>query len=245
MNKLITVLVAIVFIISSTITLKAQNDCCGLGSIFQSLVQSGIYGGYGIQQYSAEGLNYYYENDNNFSEFGTAYGWRVGANLVGFRQRDFLFTMKFYYQSVNEKQEATGTYLGNPATQELNLKLSQLGLGMGFAYVLGPNFDFKLLDIYIIWNGANFTNTIKTDNAPPKQEFKSPESSIGFSANTGVVWYPFPPYLSIEVIGGYSMFSVEKVTLTGGSDFPTNNADFVDGGGLFAMAVLTIGIPFN
>ena len=59
------------------------------------------------------------------------------------------------------------------------------------------------------------------------------------------VYYPFPPYLSFEVLGGYSLFSVEKVNLEGTTSNLTTINDIVDGGGFFAVAVLTVGLPFN
>jgi len=87
-NKLVIVLFISVFSFSSTTLLKAQSDCCGLGSIFQNIVQSGIFGGYGMQQYSAKGLNEVLPSELGFKDFGTAWGWRVGANILGFGQKD-------------------------------------------------------------------------------------------------------------------------------------------------------------
>ena len=75
--------------------------------------------------------------------------------------------------------------------------------------------------------------------------FKSPESSIGFTADAGIVYYPFPPYISMEVLGGYSIFSVDKVNRESGQTGQSTINDFVDGGGFFAVAVLTVGLPFN
>jgi len=89
-SKLFIVVFISVFSFSNSAFLKAQNDCCGLGSIFKSMVQSGIFGGYGMQQFSANGLNEVLTSDVRFKYFGTAWGWRAGANVLGFRQKDFL-----------------------------------------------------------------------------------------------------------------------------------------------------------
>src|SRR3972149_3901486 len=134
MSRAVSVLILVSFLIISSSPVKAQDDCCGIGTIFSSLVQSGIYGGYGMQQYSAEGLNG--SLDENFKDFGTARGWRVGANLVGFRQKEFLVALKFHYQSVRESQKATGTYNGEEATQELTLDINNWNLGMSLSYIL-------------------------------------------------------------------------------------------------------------
>ena len=243
MKKLFTVVFVFLLTVSSSTTLRAQSDCCGLGSIFQSLVQSGIYGGYGLQLYSAKGLNEVLPD--GFKEFKTAYGWRAGANIVGFRQNDFLVALKFYYQSMTEKQDRTDEQNGETFTQELDLKLNQLGLGMSFSYIIGKNFDIRIFDGILTWNSTKLTNSFQSSNPPEDDVYESPESSIGFTFDTGVVWYPFPPYLSIEVIGGYSIFSIDKATLKSGSSTLTTITDPINGGGLFAMAVLTIGIPFN
>ena len=45
-------------------------------------MQSGIFGGYGIQMYSAEGLNEVLPSEVGFKDYGTAMGWRVGANII-------------------------------------------------------------------------------------------------------------------------------------------------------------------
>jgi len=248
-NKLVIVLFISVLSFSSSTLLKAQSDCCGLGSLFQNMVQSGVFGGYGMQQYSAKGLNDVIKNtpglEENFSDFGTAYGWRVGANLFGFRSNDVLVALKFYYQSMTEKQERTGVDNGESFTQELKLNINQFDLGMSFSYVLSSNFDFRIIDVYISWTSAKLTNSFTSANPPPDDIYKSASSNIGFTFDTGIVWYPFPPYLSLGILGGYSIFTVDKLRLEEGSSSLTEINDVVDGGGFFAMAVLTVGIPFN
>ena len=250
MRKLVVISIISLFSLCDSTLLKAQNDCCGLGSVFGSLLQSGIFGGYGFQQYSAKGFNdflseYNVETGLGFKDFGNAYGWRVGANIIQFRQRDFLIGVKLYYQSVKETQDQSGTYQGETATQEFEMELTSWGFGMSFSYIINSNFDIRILDAIMTVNDVLFTNTIKSSNAPPKDEYTNETGNIGFSADAGIVWYPFPPYLSIEVLGGYSLFSMESVRDDDFESFPTGNEDFIDGGGFFAFAVLTIGIPFD
>lgn len=235
-----------VLIILFTLPAKAQDDCCGMGSIFSSILGSGVFGGYGFQQFSAEGLNGLITAnpilDENFEDFGFAHGWRAGANIIGIRQDDILATFKVYYQSVKELQEAGS---GNE-TQELELKINSWSLGLGLSYVVNDNFDIRLLDALMTFNSAELTNDIHSvSGGDSKQEFESTESNLGFSFDAGFVYYPFPPYIAIEAIGGYSLFAIE--TMRDKEDFEDleTNGDFIDGGGFFAFAVLTIGIPFN
>jgi len=210
----------------------AQDDCCGVGSIFSSLLQSGIFGGYGVQMYSAKGLNA--ELPEGFKDYGTALGWRVGANIIQLRREQILVGFKFYYQQMTETKSATG--------QEIQLDLKQWNLGMSISYIISNSLDIRIFDALLSWTGAEVKNT---GEGYDDIVFKSPESSIGFTADAGIVYYPFPPYISLEVLGGYSFFSVDKVNLESGQVGQSTINDFVDGGGFFAVAVLTVGIPFN
>lgn len=245
MKKIYIFITGILILINANRS-NAQDDCCGMGSIFSSLLSSGIFGGYGFQQYSAEGLNGLIEANpilnENFEDFGFAHGWRAGANIIGLRQDDLLATLKVYYQSVKEIQEAGS----GDETQKLELQMNTWALGLGLSYVISNNFDIRLLDALMTFNSVNLTNDIHSvSNGDSKQEFESTESNLGFSFDAGMVYYPFPPYIAIEALGGYSFFSIEA--MRDKEDFVDlqTNGDFIDGGGFFAAAVLTIGIPFN
>lgn len=213
---------------------KAQDDCCGVGSIFSSLIQSGIFGGYGIQMYDAKGLNEVLPSEVGFKDYGTAMGWRVGANIIQLQREQLMMGLKFYYQSMTEKQDISG--------QEIKLNLTQWNLGMSFTYIISNSFDIRIFDALISWTNAELTNTVEGED---DDVFKSPGTNTGFTADAGFVYYPFPPYVSLEVLGGYSMFSIDKVTLEEGQSSLSTINDLVDGGGFFAVAVLTVGLPFN
>jgi len=213
---------------------KAQDDCCGVGSIFSSLIQSGIYGGYGIQMYGAKGLNEVTGNIEGIKDFGTAMGWRVGANIIQIQREQVMVGFKFYYQSMTEKQDLTG--------QDMKLDINQWNLGMSFSYIINNSFDIRIFDALISWTSVELT---RTGDGFDDIVFKSPESNIGFTADAGIVYYPFPPYVSFEVLGGYSFFSVDKANLEEGDDNIEQINDIVDSGGFFAVAALTIGLPFN
>ena len=89
------------------------------------------------------------------------------------------------------------------------------------------------------------------DLSPVEQKIESPETSIGFIAGTGLVFYPVPPYISIEVNAGYSLFSINEMEFDGGGLLAKNEDsneamdNFIDGGGFFAFAHLMVSIPFN
>jgi hypothetical protein len=213
---------------------KAQDDCCSVGSIFSSLMQSGIFGGYGVQMYGAKGLNEVLPSEAGFKDYGTAMGWRVGANIIQLQRDQLLMGLKFYYQSMTETQDVTG--------QEIKLNLTQFNLGMSFSYIINNSFDIRIFDAMISWSNAELTNAVQGFD---DRIYKSPETNTGFTADAGIVYYPFPPYVSLEVLGGYSIFSIDKVDLMEGQSSLSTINDVVDGGGFFAVAVLTIGLPFN
>lgn len=234
MRKLFTIVFVGIFIFLGSSSLKAQDDCCGVGSIFSSLIQSGIFGGYGVQMYSAQGLNDVTVNIEGIKDFGTAMGWRVGANIIQLQREQVMVGFKFYYQSMSEKQTLTG--------QDMKLDINQWNLGMSFSYIVNNSFDIRIFDAYLSWTSAELT---RTGDGFDDIVFRSPESNIGFTADAGIVYYPFPPYISLEVLGGYSFFSVDKANLEEGDDAIDQIKDIVDGGGFFAVAALTIGLPFN
>lgn len=232
MRKLFTFVFVGIFIFLGSSSLKAQDDCCGVGSIFSSLIQSGIFGGYGIQMYDAKGLNA--ELPEGFEDYGTAMGWRVGANIIQLQRENLMVGLKFYYQQMTESKD--------DIEQEIQLDIKQWNLGMSFSYIVNNSFDIRIFDAYLSWTNAEVSSK---GNGFDDIVFKSPESSTGFTIDAGIVYYPFPPYISLEVLGGYSIFSVDKVTLEEGQSGQSTINDLVDSGGFFAVAVLTVGLPFN
>ena len=142
--------------------------------------------------------------------------------------------LKFYYQQMTEKQNITD--------QEIKLDIKQWNLGTSFSYIVNNNIDIRIFDAMISWTNVELKNSVQGFE---DDVYKSPESNIGFTFDTGVVYYPFPPYVAIEVLGGYSFFSVDEATLEKGESNLERIEKIVDGGGFFAVAVLTIGIPFN
>ena len=166
MKNFIAVLTISMLFAFSVPDVSAQDDCCGMGSIFSSLLQSGIFGGYGIQQYSAGGWNEIIQNTpglvENFEDFGFAHGWMVGANVIQVRHEDLLVGIKFYFQSFTENQQATGTYEGEEATQEFDLKINNWNLGLSLSYILNNNFDLRIMDVYMTFPSSTLKNEIST-----------------------------------------------------------------------------------
>jgi hypothetical protein len=261
MKKSFTVLFIFIFLSFSFTKTNAQDDCCGLGSVFSSVLYSGIHGGYGFQQFSAEGFNHYiaiYNQERTttltqkMDEFGFATGFKFGANLFQFMVDDFIIGMKLSYHILKEEHNATSNVTGGIARREYELTYKSFHAGLSFAYYISKHFDLKIADLMVTFNSADLENRIIQPNLPTdEQKLTSVDNPIGFNASTGFTFYIMPPYLSIEGTVGYSLFSIDEMEFENGNRLQVdeNNfqtmTNFIDGGGLYAFAQLNIAVPFN
>ena len=259
MKKIIVVLS--LFVVFVNPTLFAQSTaCCGLDFFAGMLLQSGVYGGYGVQQFSATGLNDYIKvyNQNRpnlikkMDDFGFTHGWKFGANLIQILDERMLYGLNFYLQQTREKHEASTTLTNNiPAKREYTTTLSSYGFGVSISYVINRSFDYKIADIKMSWNKAKLVNKYTEGTNPStEQVLKNPDANIGGAISTGLVYYPFPPYISLEANVGYSYFTIDEIQFESSGQYLARNENsnekmdnFIDGGGFFAFAHLNIAIP--
>ena len=240
----------------------AQDDCCGLGSILSSIFYSGIHGGYGFQQFNAEGLNHYIDVYNQkrtatltkkMDDFGFATGFKFGANLFQFLVDDWIIGMKVSYHILKEEHEATANLpAGGTARREYELTYKSFHTGLIFSYYLSKHLDLKVLDASITFNSADLKNRFIEPGTPTQeQKLTSVENPIGFNIASGFTFYIIPPYISIEGTIGYSIFSIDEMEFDNNAllqvdeDTPETMENFIDGGGLYGFAQLNIAIPFN
>lgn len=260
MKVLYSVLLFSIFIVYNP-KLNAQA-CCGADYVLAYLVQSGINGGYGIQYYKPTGFNRYIDAYNlnhastlktKMDNFGTALGFKIGANVAQVQVDNFLFGLKGDYHQMNEKHSASADISpGVQATREYDLTLKSFGVGISASYVVAKRLDIKFLDLMINWNYAILKNKYNDPTVSKEEKLESLEKSIGFSAGAGLTFYPVPPYLAIEGTVGYSFFSIDQMQFDGGALFlqQTPNGggimtDFIESGGFFAFIQLNLAFPFN
>ena len=228
-------------------------------NILNSMVTSGIYFGYGIRSFKAEGLNNLIDvyNANHktlvqkMDQFGTTKGFKIGANLFQFNDGKLLFATKLGYSWMNEKNEAN---LGSGASfqkREYDLTLYQYSGGIAFSYYMGKRLDIKIVEASITLNNASFTNRHFTGTTQDKEEtLKNPVIQIGFNVETGLIIYIVPPYISIEGTFGYSSLSIDEMDFENGNSLTKNENssdpmdNFISGGGIFAFVTLNLSIPF-
>jgi hypothetical protein len=259
MKNFSVVLFALVVLFNSS-SIKAQSACFGLDFLAGMLLESGVYGGYGAQQFSATGFNDYIKVYNNnrpaltkrMDEFGFAQGWRAGATILNVQDDHMLYGLNIFYQQMKEKNEATATLTNNvTAKREYDLTLISYGFGISFSYILSNSFDFKIADVKMSWNNAKLLNKYtEGTNAATEEVLKNPEANIGGQIATGIVYYPFPPYVSLEVNVGYSYFTIGEMQFESSQQYLARNENsnekmdnFIDGGGFFGFAQLNIAIP--
>lgn len=260
MKKASIILVVFLVLINFSFV-NAQSACCGLDVMAGMLLESGVYGGYGVQQFSAAGLNDYIKHYNEkrpsllkkMDEFGFAHGWRIGANILQFQQKKMLYGLNVFYQQTQEKHEASAMLPNDiSAKREYALTLYSYGFGFAVSYVINKSFDYKIIDAKINWNKAKLVNKYTEGTNPStEQVLKNPDALIGGQVSTGLLFYPFPPYISLEANVGYSYFTIDEMQFESSSAYLAKNEDsnekmdnFIDGGGFFAFAHLNIAIPF-
>lgn len=258
--KSVTVALAFFFVLNFSPFTNAQV-CCGIDALAGMLLQSGVYGGYGMQQFSATGLNEYIKHYNNkrpdltkkMDEFGFATGWRVGANIVQFQDRNMLYGLNVFYQQTKEKHEATAMLPNDIAgKREYALTLASYGFGIAVSYVISKRFDYKIIDAKLNWNKATLVNKYTEGTNPStEQKIQNPDASIGGQVSTGILFYPLPPYISFEINVGYSYFTIDEMQFESTKSYLSTNEDsnekmdnFIDAGGFFAFAHLNLAIPF-
>lgn len=242
-------------------TKVSYAQCCGADAVLAMLVQSGINGGYGIQYYNPTGLNGYIDAYNlkytstlktKMDNFGTAMGFKVGANLVQFQQDNILIGLKVAYNQMNEKNSATADISpGITAKREYDLTLRTFGVGFATSLIMSKRLDIKFLDAMLTWNSVKLLNKYSDPTTSTEEKLESPESKIGYTVGAGLTFYPLPPYISIEATGGYSFFSIPEMKfdsgqfLTQSPDINVKMDNFIDGGGFFAFIQLNLAVPFN
>ncbi|MBK7630469.1 MAG: hypothetical protein IPJ23_07190 [Ignavibacteriales bacterium] len=258
--KIVSTVLFVLFIFFGSSSYAQGSACCGLDYMAGYLLQSGVSGGYGAQQFSATGFNDYIKvyNDNRpaltkkMDDFGFSYGWKAGANIIQVEDDNMLYGLNIFYQQTKELHEATATLTNNiHAKREFDLTLISYGIGLSFSYVLSNSFDFKIADVKVNWNKAKLINKYTEGTNPTTEEIlRNPDTTIGGQISTGLVYYPFPPYISLEVNAGYSYFQINEMQFESSAQFLASNENsgekmenFIDGGGFFAFAQLNIAIP--
>jgi hypothetical protein len=243
--------ITVKFFLIFLLLLTAKNiysQTCGFGCFGLS----GFYGGYTFQQYNADGFNQYLRNilllnnsiqSSNIKKFEYSLGFRVGANLVRFNYKDFIITLKGYYQFLKE-EKSPFSYTDT----KYSLTNNFWGTGLDFGYSVFSFMDVKFVDAQVTFHTVDLK--INNSSNQPNQEADFNKKSVsGYSVGSGLIFKIIDDYIGIELTAGYTNFKIDNLSdennnyLLGENNKLAEGLDFIKSGGLFVTAQLNVGIP--
>ncbi len=258
MKKIFTAIYILIIWFFSMNNLSAQ--CCSGEFIVSLMLQSGVDVGYGIQFFDPAGFNNYIERDNfryvstsisKMEKFGTAHGFTFGANIIQFHLEDFFIGFKVNYNQMKENKSGTASISsGGKIEREFDLTLTSFGIGFETSLKASRKLYLKFLDAMLTWNSAKLEYKYSDPFTTSEQKLESPGNNIGLSAGAGVLFYPLPPYISVEATCGYAFFSIPEMQFAGGellAETPDGGSamkNFIKSGGIFALLQVNLAAPF-
>ena len=243
---------------SLLITGQIYSQSCGFGC----LGLSGVFGGYSVQQYKADGLNNYlndyihipYLSLTTADEFGfkEGMGFKVGINLVRADYSNFFFTFKGFYQFLSEEQTIKlSDGLGYEMRYDATLKMDNWGFGLDLGIPLGSFVDWKIIDGEVIFFSPkvsinNYYNNPEVKYVKIDNTFTPNTVKTGFAVGSGLIFNLIEDYVSLEIGGMFTFIEIDYLTNDESGDKIPNETDskLVSEGGLKGTVQLNIGIPF-
>jgi hypothetical protein len=237
-------------IIVFLLLITAKNlypQTCGFGCFGLS----GFYGGYTYQQYNADGFNQYLENiqlvnSSNYEDlkkYNFGIGFRIGANLVRFNYKDFIISIKGYYQFLKEEK--------NPFSftdTKYSLTNNFWGTGLDFGYSVFSFMDVKFIDAQVTFHSVDLKISNPSNQTNKEIDYNN-RSVQGYSLGSGLIFRIIDDYIGVELTAGYTNFKISNLTddkndyLLGEQKILSKGKDFIKAGGLFVTAQLNVGIP--
>ena len=228
-----------------------MSQTCGFGC----LGLAGVYVGYSFENYTAGGLNLQLNNqleemginDQRYN-FRSGQGFRFGMNIVRANFESYFFTVKGYYQFLEEEQAVSAL---RSLDEEYKLKskfeMNHWAIGFDFGIPVVDFMDWKIIDGSIKFYNTQLTNQeIINDTVVKETKYTIPKITVGYAVGSGFVIHVIKDYISIEGTGMYNFTTIEY--LTNGDNtahFPDENSksDLVNGSGFSGIVQLNIGIP--
>lgn len=236
------------FILAGIFILPSQivfSQTCGFGC----LGMSGVYGGYSIQKYKADGLNSYIQKalsiqDDLNDEFGRAKGIRVGANIFRAKFDNYFLTAKGFYQFLKEKNEYPAPEELGYSTSEYTLNLDHWGVGVDFGFPIAGFLDWKLIEGGISFYMIELKNINKTSSENIDEvKYKSSQIKIGYYVGSGLLIQIIEDYISLEGTASYNIFKIEEITDSPKQKVTADKSPLLEGGEFGASIQLNLGIP--
>ena len=242
-----------VIIILSGVNLKAQSfgfGCLGL---------VGGYAGYSYQIYKPTGLNTYIQTFNlirkdslkgAMQNFGKSSGYRVGINFFRADLKGFILTAKGFYQSLGEENNASVVSAVGTYNSSFDFILKSWGIGLDLGTSLTHSLSWKVIDVSLLFNSAQFTNTTNKPGAVTiVSTYKTDKQVLGYTVGTGFILAIIGHYVSLEGFAGYTYLKIDMVKQDDGTYLAVNESsgtemkNFIDKGGFNALVQLNVGFP--
>lgn len=247
-----TIVIAFVILASGA---EAQSNKFGFGCL--GLV--GGFAGYQVKYYEATGLNNYVAGYNALhgdsllspmGEFGMLKGYRLGINLLRNRVSGLEYTVKIFYEMMNEVNETQVRGKYSLYKNSLEYKQNVYGAGIELGTPLSKALSWKILELEVTYSNAQLYKRTEDISDPVSRiKYSSDKSKLGFNFASGFILFIIDQNISLEGKAGYSEFSVgvmtdeagNKLTVKEGSTEVMEN--FVTKGGLFYGVQFNLSIP--
>jgi hypothetical protein len=243
-----------VFVIFYSMNLRAQSfgfGCLGL---------VGGYAGYSYQIYKPTGLNNYIQSFNlirndslqgSMKNFGKSSGYRIGINFFRADLKGLILTAKGFYQFLGENNDAfiISPY-GSTYSSTFDFNLRSWGIGIDLGTSLTHSISWKVIDVSLLFNSAQFTNTTNYPGAQTiVNTYKTDKQVLGYTVGTGFILAIIGHYVSLEGFAGYTYLKIDMVRQDDGTYLTVNESsdtemkNFIDKGGFSAVVQLNVGFP--
>lgn len=217
----------------------------------------GGYAGYGFYRFDAQGLNAYVKDYNfqkadslsqPYKNFGVLTGYRFGLNIYRQSFSGIIVTLKGFYESLEEKSDATISNVGSKSFSSLVLKSNNFGLGIDIGIKLTRIINLKVIDASILFNGLKLTRRVSYPGGISSvDEYKPLDSEISYNLGSGFIFHIIENYISLEGTAGYSFRSQNTVQRLNKTYFTFEDNTPVTGvikkGGFTGAVQMNLGFP--
>ena len=248
----------LIIALSITSFSQVNSQTCGFGC----LGLSGVYGGYSLQQYEADGLNSYIgqmlnpfsslSNPESDVKFREGRGFKFGINIVRADYSNFFFSFKGFYQFLSEEQSVE-TNVGSVQNPELifsdiKLEMNNWGVALDFGIPLLGFIDWKIVEGELKFFAPKLSVDLSEEFPFMNSGTYTPDKvKMGYSVGTGLIFNIVEDYISLEVSGMHTFVEIDYLTSDiDGTKVPTEGSKlkFISKGGYQGVVQLNVGIPF-
>ena len=158
---------------------------CGFGC----LGLAGVYAGYSFENYTADGLNLQLNNqleemginDQRYN-FRSGQGFRFGMNIVRANFDSYFFSVKGYYQFLEEEQVVTALHVQRGELEfKSKFEMNHWAIGFDFGIPVVHFMDWKIVDGSIKFYNTQLINQVIANNTVVEEtKYTIPKITVGY-----------------------------------------------------------------